>query len=99
MTTDSQYRELLAAVRGMVACDAVALLRLLPEPADEAVLQPIAVDGLAEEALGRRFSTARHPRLARLLTSGPQGLRFSADAGLPDPYDGLLDSQQELNPR
>ena len=96
MTTDSQYRELLAAVRSMVACDAVALLRLLPEPADEAVLQPIAVDGLPEEALGRRFSAARHPRLARLLTSGPQGLRFSADAGLPDPYDGLLDSQQEL---
>lgn len=95
MTTDAHYRDLLAAVRGMVACDAVALLRLLPEPG-EAVLQPVAVDGLAEEALGRRFSVTAHPRLARLLASGPQGLRFAADAGLPDPYDGLLADQQEL---
>lgn len=96
MTTDSHYRELLAAVRGLIACDAVALLRLLPEQVGEAVLQPVAVDGLAEEALGRRFPAAAHPRLARLLASGPQGLRFAADAGLPDPYDGLLANQQAL---
>ncbi|MFG6416986.1 nitric oxide reductase transcriptional regulator NorR [Roseateles sp. DC23W] len=96
MTTDAHYRELLAAVRSLVACDAVALLRLLPEHAGEAVLQPVAVDGLADEALGRRFAAAAHPRLARLLASGPQGLRFAADAGLPDPYDGLLDNQQAL---
>lgn len=96
VTPDAQYRDLLVAVRSMVDCDAVALLRLLPAPAGEAVLQPIAVDGLAEEALGRRFYAAAHPRLARLLASGPQGLRFAADAGLPDPYDGLLDNHQEL---
>ncbi|UXH78388.1 nitric oxide reductase transcriptional regulator NorR [Roseateles amylovorans] len=96
LTTEAPYGEWLSAVRSLVACDAVALLRLLPEPAGEAVLQPVAVDGLAEEALGRRFSAAAHPRLARLLASGPCGLRFSADAGLPDPYDGLLDGQQEL---
>lgn len=96
VTTESHYLELLAAVRALVACDAVALLRLLPEPAEEAVLQPIAVDGLDEEALGRRFPAAAHPRLARLLAAGPQGLRFAADAGLPDPYDGLLADQQAL---
>jgi len=96
VTPDAHFRELLAAVRCLVACDAVALLRLLPEPAAEAVLQPVAVDGLAEEALGRRFAAAAHPRLGRLLASGPQGLRFAADAGLPDPYDGLLANQQDL---
>lgn len=94
MTTDIRYRQLLAAVRGLVRCDAAALLRLLPEePAP--VLQPVAVDGLAEGAIGRRFPAAAHPRLARLLQSS-HGLRFPADAGLPDPYDGLLEHQQEL---
>ncbi len=94
MTTEARFRQLLAAVRGLVRCDAAALLRLLPEEG-EPVLQPVAVDGLAEEALGRRFPAAAHPRLARLLESG-DGLRFAADAGLPDPYDGLLEHQQEL---
>ena len=94
MTPDSRYRQLLAAVRGLIRCDAAALLRLMPDEAAP-VLQPVAVDGLAEEALGRRFPVAAHPRLARLLGSG-KGLRFAADAGLPDPYDGLLEHQQEL---
>ncbi len=96
MTTDIHYRQLLAAVRGVVTCDAVALLRLLAEPDGEAVLQPVAVDGLSDEALGRRFPAQAHPRLARLLSSGPHGMRFAADAGLPDPYDGLLADQQDL---
>lgn len=95
MTTEQRYRQLLAAVRSLVPCDAAALLRLLPDDGD-AVLQPVAVDGLLEEALGRRFPAVAHPRLARLLGSGPHGLRFAADAGLPDPYDGLLDGRQEL---
>ncbi len=94
VTPDSRYRQLLAAVRGLVRCDAAALLRLLPDEGAP-VLQPVAVDGLAEEALGRRFPAAAHPRLARLLESG-RGLRFPPDAGLPDPYDGLLEDQQEL---
>ena len=94
MTPESRYRQLLLAVRRLVPCDAVALLRLLPEEPSQ-VLQPVAVDGLSEEALGRRFPAAAHPRLARLLESG-SGLRFSADMGLPDPYDGLLANQQTL---
>ncbi|RZI57485.1 MAG: nitric oxide reductase transcriptional regulator NorR [Rubrivivax sp.] len=94
MTPESRYRQLLAAVRGLVRCDAVALLRLMPEDGVP-VLQPVAVDGLAEEAIGRRFPVAAHPRLSQLLGSG-NGLRFASDAGLPDPYDGLLEHQQEL---
>ncbi len=93
-TSDARYRQLLAAVRGLIRCDAVALLRLTPE-GGAAVLQPVAVDGLAEEALGRRFPVAAHPRLARLMASG-DGLRFPADAGIPDPYDGLLAHQHVL---
>ncbi|HEX2011022.1 MAG TPA: GAF domain-containing protein, partial [Roseateles sp.] len=100
MTAESHYRQLLAAVRGLVRCDAAALLRL--EPAQDGadappVLQPVAVDGLSEEALGRRFQVQAHPRLARLLAS-EAGLRFPADAGLPDPYDGLVDGPGEGRP-
>ena len=86
---------LLAAVRGMVRCDAAALLRL---EEDRGVLRPVAVDGLSEEALGRAFPVAAHPRLAQLLASGETGLRFAADCGLPDPYDGLVEGQPDLLP-
>ncbi|MCO5977826.1 nitric oxide reductase transcriptional regulator NorR [Ideonella oryzae] len=86
---------LLAAVRGMVSCDAAALLRLEPETG---VLRPVAVDGLSEEALGRVFPVAAHPRLAQLLASDGEGLRFAADCGLPDPYDGLVDGQPDILP-
>lgn len=97
MTPENRYRRLLAAVRGLIRCDAAALLRLLPpeREGDAAVLQPVAVDGLVEEALGRRFPVAAHPRLERLLASR-DGLRFPSDIGLPDPYDGLLEGQSEL---
>jgi anaerobic nitric oxide reductase transcription regulator len=87
-----RFRALLAAARGLVRCDAAALLRLEGE-----VLRPLAVDGLSDETLGRQFPVAAHPRFARLLESG-RGLRFAHDCGLPDPYDGLVAGQPTLLP-
>jgi anaerobic nitric oxide reductase transcription regulator len=87
---DRHFKSLLAAVRGLVACDAAVLLRLHDD-----ALMPVAVDGLTDEAMGRRFPVAAHPRLAQLLGSS-QSLRFAADCGLPDPYDGLVAGQREL---
>jgi anaerobic nitric oxide reductase transcription regulator len=58
---------------------------------------PVAVQGLSEEALGRRFPVQAHPRLALLLRS-PQGQRLPADCALPDPYDGLVGQQPEILP-
>lgn len=92
MTTETPLRQLLAAARRLVPCDAAALLRL-----DGQVLLPVAVEGLSEEALGRRFPLGAHPRLDQLLAS-TEGLRFAADCGLPDPYDGLLEGQPEILP-
>lgn len=88
----SRYRSLLAAARGLVQCDAAALLRL-----DGDVLRPVAADGLSDETLGRQFPIASHPRFARLLESG-RGLRFAHDCGLPDPYDGLVAGQPGILP-
>jgi anaerobic nitric oxide reductase transcription regulator len=92
LAESDRYRQLLAAARQLVACDAIALLRL-----DEAVLTPVAVDGLSVEALGRRFVVAAHPRLARL-TQSPGVLRFAPDCGLPDPYDGVVAGQPAILP-
>lgn len=47
---EGRFRQLLAAARGIVRCDAAALLRLQGE-----VLVPVAVHGLSDDALGRRF--------------------------------------------
>ena len=83
-----RYRRLLAALRRLFPCDAASLLQLEGE-----WLVPLAVDGLARDALGRRFRVSEHPRLAALLHgSGP--LRFPPDSPLPDPYDGLVEGLQ-----
>ena len=80
-----RYRRLLEALRSVLPCDAVALLRLQGD-----VLAPVAIDGLSSDTLGRRFRVAEHPRLAQLLAHG-QALRFAPDSPLPDPYDGLVE--------
>tara|TARA_Y100000593_G_scaffold29585_2_gene58670 strand:+ start:1764 stop:3314 length:1551 start_codon:yes stop_codon:yes gene_type:complete len=80
-----RYRRLLAALRRLFPCDAVALLKF-----DGELLLPVAVEGLSADTLGRRFRISEHPRLAALVEHrGPT--RFAADCGLPDPYDGLVD--------
>jgi anaerobic nitric oxide reductase transcription regulator len=85
-------RATVVALRQSLACDAAALLRL-----EGRALVPIAVDGLSDEVLGRRFLVEAHPRLSRVLESGGV-LRFAADCGLPDPYDGLVAGPDDLVP-
>ena len=80
-----RYRRLLQAMRALLPCDAVALLRL-----ENHWLVPLAVNGLSSDTLGRRFRVAEHPRFELLLqAAGPT--RFAADSELPDPYDGLVE--------
>jgi anaerobic nitric oxide reductase transcription regulator len=79
-----RYQRLLGSMRALFPCDAAALLRL-----DGDVLVPVAIDGLSNDTLGRRFRVSDHPRLqALLLHSG--ATRFPPDSDLPDPYDGLV---------
>ena len=86
-----RYRRLLGALRSLVPCDASALLRL-----EGRELVPLAVDGLTEDTLGRRFIVADHPRFVALLAhEGPT--LFPADSSLPDPYDGLVEAQLPLD--
>lgn len=84
LTSPERLQRLVSALRKQFKGDAVAVLRLQDD-----ALVPDAVDGLVHEALGRRFQVSAHPRLAAILQS-TQPVRFKADCGLPDPYDGLL---------
>ena len=84
LSPEDRYQRLLSTFRATFPCDATALLRLEGD-----ALIPLATDGLAEEARGRRFTVADHPRLEGILRSR-QPIRFPADTPLPDPYDGLI---------
>jgi anaerobic nitric oxide reductase transcription regulator len=83
-----RHRRLLETLRVLLPCDATAMLRLEGD-----WLVPLAVDGLSGDTLGRRFRVAEHPRFVQLLDA-PGPVRFAADCGLPDPFDGLVDGVQ-----
>ncbi|PTN52435.1 nitric oxide reductase transcription regulator, partial [Achromobacter xylosoxidans] len=79
-----RLQRLVSSLRTHFRCGAVALLQL-----EEDHLRPIAVDGLTQDALGRRFAVQQHPRLAAILAR--RGVTcFHHDSTLPDPYDGLI---------
>lgn len=84
LPADVRYRRLLDTLRAILPCDAVALLRL-----DGDTLIPLATHGLSDDTLGRRFRIAEHPRLQAIIDA-PRALLFPPDAALPDPYDGLV---------
>jgi anaerobic nitric oxide reductase transcription regulator len=79
-----RYSRLLSAVRRLVPCDAASLLRLEGE-----FLEPMAVHGLVDEAMRRRYDRRLHPRLDAILRS-EEPVFFPADSPLPDPFDGLV---------
>ncbi len=82
---EERYRRLLRALRQLLPCDAVALLKL-----EDDVLVPLSVEGLSPDTLGRRFRLGEHPRLD-IIVNSREPTRFSTDCDLPDPYDGLVE--------
>lgn len=84
LSNHDRFDRLLTTIRKAIQCDAVALLAI-----NDKLLEPLAIQGLAAETLGRRFKINEHPRLLKICSSR-HPVRFSADAPEPDPYDGLL---------
>jgi len=82
-----RLQKLVSTLKSYFNCGAVVLLRK-----NEQALVPIASHGLVKEALGRQFDLAQHPRLA-MLCSTRVAFRFEPDSPLPDPYDGLIETQ------
>ena len=84
-----RLQRLVHTLRQRFRCGAVVLLRL-----EDDSLLPVAATGLVREALGRRFVVARHPRLATILAQREPAW-FEPGSRLPDPYDGLLEGQED----
>ncbi len=89
MPAEQRYQRLLEHLCRIFPCDASALLKF-----ENPYLIPLAVNGLSEDTLGRRFILSEHPRLAQILASD-KSVRFAADSDLPDPYDGLIESDKD----
>lgn len=85
-----RFQRLITTLRQVLACDASALLRY-----ESRQFIPLAIDGLAQDVLGRRFTLEGHPRLEAIARAGDV-VRFPADSDLPDPYDGLIPGQESL---
>ncbi len=85
-----RFHRLIRSVRELLHSDASALLRY-----EAGQFVPLAIDGLMQDVLGRRFRLTSHPRLEAIARAGDV-VRFPADSSLPDPYDGLIPEQGEL---
>jgi len=85
-----RFQRLINTLRQLLGCDASALLRY-----EQRLFRPLAIDGLAPDVLGRRFSLDAHPRLEAIARAGDV-VRFPAESHLPDPYDGLIPNRQDL---
>ncbi len=90
LTQSDRFQFLINSLRRLLHCDASALLRFEGQQ-----FRPLAIDGLAPDVLGRRFSLDSHPRLEAIARAG-NVVRFPADSDLPDPYDGLIPGHGQL---
>ena len=84
-----RYERLLATVRNLFRCDASTLLAFRQQK-----FVPLAIDGLAEDVMGRHFGIEEHPRLEAIARAGDV-VRFPADSQIPDPFDGLIESHED----
>lgn len=84
LIAEDRFERLLTTVRKAISCDAVVLLTRQGE-----YLKPLALQGLSQDTLGRRFAIAEHPRFEEICAANSP-VRFESDSDLPDPYDGLL---------
>ncbi|SUH07482.1 anaerobic nitric oxide reductase transcription regulator [Salmonella enterica subsp. enterica] len=60
-----RFQRLITTLRQVLACDASALLRY-----ESRQFIPLAIDGLAQDVLGRRFTLEGHPRLEAIARAG-----------------------------
>lgn len=84
---EHRYNHLLECMQSIFPFDAAAVLKL-----DGNLLKPLAIRGLSDDVLGRRFVVDEHPRFLKALNSR-EPVHFESDSTLPDPYDGLIDDE------
>lgn len=84
ISEQDRFERLLSTVRKTLNCDASALLLF-----SEQQFIPLAINGLSQDVLGRRFDLSKHPRFEAIARAGDV-VRFPPNSELPDPYDGLV---------
>lgn len=84
LSAKDRYQRLLASLEHVIPYDAAALMRL-----ERDLLIPMAARGLSADAMGRQYALNDHPRLG-IICKADRPVRFSSEAHLPDPFDGLL---------
>ncbi|KFZ36503.1 transcriptional regulator [Shewanella mangrovi] len=89
ISDQDRFDRLLSTIRHTLKCDASALLLFRNQQ-----FVPLAINGLSEDVLGRRFDIEKHPRLEAIARAGDI-VRFPPDSDLPDPYDGLIPNHEE----
>ncbi len=89
LASRDRFSSLLNTLRRNLHCDAAALLSY-----HGTYFTPLAINGLHDDVLGRRFILNEHPRLEAIARAGDI-VRFPADSELDDPYDGLIPNQQD----
>ncbi|QMV16874.1 Anaerobic nitric oxide reductase transcription regulator NorR [Vibrio spartinae] len=90
ISDQDRFDRLLATIRQTLKCDASALLLFRDQQ-----FVPLAINGLSEDVLGRRFDVQQHPRLEAIARAGDI-VRFPSDSNIPDPYDGLIPNHEEV---
>ena len=91
LTSKERHARLLESLAQLIPCDASALLQLRGD-----TLYPIAISGLSPDTMGREFKLEDHPRLQAIMASRSPTL-FLPDDPRPDPYDGLVEWEDEDN--
>jgi len=86
LPAQQRYQRLLTGLHKVFPFDAAAVLKL-----EGQFLRPLAMIGLSDDVLGRRFAINEHPRFQQALQSRSP-LHFEANSDLPDPYDGLVEN-------
>ncbi len=89
LNAKDRYQRLLHVIGRVIPYDASTLLRL-----EGNVLVPMAAVGLKADTMGRRFPRSDHPRLD-IICNAAEPVLFPSDTKLPDPFDGLLNSDTD----
>lgn len=89
LTAEERYQRLLESLQRVIPYDASSLLRL-----EDDYFVPTVCKGMSSDVMGRRFVVRDHPRL-EIISRSRSPVIFPSDTDLPDPFDGLLQSDED----
>lgn len=86
LSSKDRYQELLRIIRQALPYDASTLMII-----ENDTLIPVVSFGLTPEAISKNYDLKSNPRL-EIIFNSKSPVRFPHDSKLPDPFDGMLNS-------